>query len=201
MDEEPLTRIPIAAAFAALLLVTAMVWQVSSATFTGTTDNGPNSWDAGTVALSDNDNGTAMFTVTGLKPGDTGTDCVYVTYDGTLTGADITNVKLYASTTGTDGDGGSDTLLDHLDMEVVRGATTEDCTVSLGSITSTTVYANDLLGNFNADFATGHDSAWNPSATGDSVPFFFTWDLPSTTGDAAQGDGATATFTWEVQSN
>lgn len=195
-------RIQIFAAFAALLLVTGMVWRVSSAAFTATTANGANSWATGTVALSDSADGTAMFTVSGIKPGETGTACIDVTYDGTLTGTALTNVLLYADTVGTDGDAGTDTLLDHLYMEVVRGAAADDCTDAKTNLTSSTqVYARDLLGNFGADFSTGHDSAWNPGATGESVPFFFTWDLPDTTGNAAQGDGATATFTWEVRSN
>lgn len=196
-------RVQIAAAFAALLLVTGMVWQVSSATFTATTSNGTNSWDAGSVALSDSDAGSAMFTVSGIKPGETGTACIDVTYDGTLTGTDVTSVMVWATTGGTDGAASNDgtTLGDHLNMEVVRGSTAEDCTVGLGSITQTTVYANDLLNAFGGDFANAHDSGWNPGGTGESVPFYFTWTLPSSTGNNAQGDGATATFNWEVHSN
>ena len=62
----------------------AMVWQASNAAFTATTNDGVNSFAAGTVALSDNDLGTALFSATNLKPGSTGQACIRVTYSGTL---------------------------------------------------------------------------------------------------------------------
>src|SRR5437764_9711898 len=66
------------------------VWQASYSAFTATTTNGANSWSAGTVTISSSP-GTAMFTASGLKPGNNGTACVKVTYTGSLAAV----VKLY----------------------------------------------------------------------------------------------------------
>ena len=52
--------------------------------FSATTQNAGNEISTGIVALSDNDNGSAMFNVTNAKPGDTWTRCIKVTYGGTL---------------------------------------------------------------------------------------------------------------------
>jgi hypothetical protein len=90
----------------ALLACTSVIWRTSSAAFTGTTSNPGNRWQAGTVTLNDDDGGgtdplagTTMFsTSTGqgtLKPGDTGTHCITVTYNGSLTSPSA--VKLYAT--------------------------------------------------------------------------------------------------------
>jgi hypothetical protein len=52
--------------------------------FSATTQNSGNEISTGIVALSDNDNGSAMFNVSNAKPGDTWTRCIKVTYGGTL---------------------------------------------------------------------------------------------------------------------
>src|SRR4051812_24211885 len=60
---------------------------------------GPNSGDAiaaGTVALTDNDSSSAMFSLSGLKAYDTSTKCIKVTNSGSL----ASQVRLYGSTSG-----------------------------------------------------------------------------------------------------
>jgi hypothetical protein len=52
--------------------------------FSATTQNSGNEITTGTVALTDNDNGQAMFNVTDAKPGDTWSRCIKVTYSGSL---------------------------------------------------------------------------------------------------------------------
>lgn len=54
------------AAPGALVVSSALVFTASQAAFTATTANGPNTWSAGTVAISDDDAGSAMFTATAL---------------------------------------------------------------------------------------------------------------------------------------
>jgi hypothetical protein len=62
----------------------AMVWQSSYSAFSATTASPTNNWSAGTVALSDDDSNTAMFTASNLKPGATGVKCIAVTSTGSL---------------------------------------------------------------------------------------------------------------------
>jgi hypothetical protein len=79
--------------------------------FSGTTSNAGNTFAAGTVVLSDDDGGAAMFTLPGLDPGETATRCIDVAYTGSLPAL----VRLRASTTGT----GLDSALD---LVVTRGS-------------------------------------------------------------------------------
>ena len=52
--------------------------------FSATTQNAGNEISTGTVTLADNDAGSAMFNVTGAKPGDSWQRCIRVTYNGTI---------------------------------------------------------------------------------------------------------------------
>jgi hypothetical protein len=72
--------------------------------FSGTTANSGNTFAAGTVVLSDDDGGAAMFTLPTLKPGATATRCIDVAYTGSLPA----QVRLRAASTGT----GLDSALD-----------------------------------------------------------------------------------------
>lgn len=76
----------------AILAAAALVWQASYAAFSGTTRSSGNSWKTGSVALSDDDSGSARFQATGLTPGDTQTRCITVTANATVAGV----VKGYA---------------------------------------------------------------------------------------------------------
>ena len=49
-----------------LVASSALVFTASQAAFTATTANGPDTWSAGTVAISDDDDGSATFTATVL---------------------------------------------------------------------------------------------------------------------------------------
>src|SRR4051812_41316812 len=64
----------------------AIAWRTADAGFVGTSHNNLNTWSAGTVALTDNDSNTALFTASGLKPGNTGSTCITATYGGSLDG-------------------------------------------------------------------------------------------------------------------
>jgi hypothetical protein len=99
--------------------------------FSNTTDDTSNSTAAGTVAITDNDGGTAMFTMAGMTPGSTSTACIKVTYTGTLPAL----VNLYATTTGSG-------LGTYLDLTVTRG------TISSGSFSSCTGFAADTTDYF-----------------------------------------------------
>jgi hypothetical protein len=52
--------------------------------FSATTQNAGNEITTGTVALSDNDTGQALFSINNAEPGDTWTRCIRVTYTGSV---------------------------------------------------------------------------------------------------------------------
>src|SRR3954462_14787504 len=52
--------------------------------FSSQTDNPGNVVTAGTVTLSDNDAGSALYSLTAAKPGDSQASCIKVTYGGSL---------------------------------------------------------------------------------------------------------------------
>src|SRR4051812_21852639 len=77
---------------------TALITQATSAAFNAGTTNSGNANDSGSVVLSDDDGGSAIFTsMTAPYPGDSETRCVTVTYTGTL----AAQVRLRGSVGGT----------------------------------------------------------------------------------------------------
>ncbi len=173
----------------AVLLTGAFIVTASIAAFSDTTDNSGNTWSTGTVVLTDDDGGSGiLFTVIGMKPLDVVTNCIVVTYEGTLLPADVV---LYGVSGGT----GLDAYLD-LIVEEGTGGIFDNCT---GFSATSTIYTGGTL----ADFAVAHTNfgngagTWSPSANPESVTYKFTATLQDD--NAAQGLGATATFTWEAQ--
>src|SRR6476469_7214198 len=63
--------------------------------FSSQTDNPGNVVTAGTVTLSDNDGGSALYSLTAAKPGDSQASCIKVTYTGSLDA----NVRIYTPST------------------------------------------------------------------------------------------------------
>lgn len=173
---------------ATVLLTTALILTASFAAFSDTTDNTGNTWSTGTVILTDDDLGGIMFTVTDMAPLATVTNCIVVTYAGTVVPA---NVELYGVSGGT----GLDLYLD-VTIEEGTGGVFNNCT---GFSPTATIFATNTLNNFSSthtNFATGA-GAWAPSANPESRTYKFTVTLQDT--NLAQGLNATATFTWEAQ--
>jgi hypothetical protein len=172
-----------------LLFVSALVVRTSSSVFTDTTDNAPNQWTAGDVTLIDDDSGSAMFTVTNMKPSTPEVECITVTYQGSLDAS----VHLYGTVTAGDG------LEDYLNVTVERGSggSFGDCT---GFSSAETVYTGTIggLATTHSDFASGAGT-WAPTggAPDDDMTYRFSVTLQDD--NAAQGLTATATFTWEAQ--
>ena len=157
--------------------------------FSATTSNGSNTWSAGTVVLTDDDSNSVMFNVSGMKPGDTSTKCINVTYAGTLT----SNVKLYGSVGGT----GLATYLT-TSIDIGTGATGGGAMSCTGFSSSSNLH-NDTLaafGSAHTNFSNGlgsFDGATNPT----TKSYRFTVTLVDD--NNAQGKNASATFTWEAQ--
>ncbi len=176
----------------ALLLVVFLVLSVSRAAFVSTTDNASNSVSTGSLSLTDDDSGTAMFSsVTGLVPLNTVTRCIQIDYAGSI---NPVPVLLYASGAPTG------TLGTYLDLTIEIGPTNADAFFSCASFAaSSTLYTGTLAG-----FASTYDSyangltTWDPAGT-DARTFRVT----VTVQDNPLAAGLTAGWglTWETRSS
>mgnify|MGYP001811679368 CR=1 FL=1 len=175
---------------AAFLLVGLLVMGTSRAAFSDTTDNDGNLFAAGDVVLTDDDNTQAMFDVSNMVPAVPAQKCIEVTYEGSITPADVELYVASGDLTGT----GLDGYLD-LTVELGAGGGFADCT---GFAPSATVFTGEL-GAFAAaytDFASGF-GGWTAASTNDAQTYRFTFTLQDD--NAAQGLDAGVTFTWEAQ--
>lgn len=189
-------RLQIGAALVALSVVSFAVLQVSQAAFSGTTDSSGN-WDAGTVALSDDDGtGLVAFTNdTSMVPGNSDQACITATYDGDV----ASTVKLYGSTTFTS----TNDLGQYLDLTV------DEVTIGAGSCatpdTVTNIYTGTVSVNAGSfallhnDWSDGLASNWAPSTSGVTQVYRITVTVQDN--NSAQSENTTATFTWEAQNS
>ena len=178
----------------ALLASSAVVYQASNAAFSAQTNNGTNNWASGSVTITDDDSNTAIVNLTNLKPGDTATKCINVTYTGSL----AATVKLYTSASTDSG------LAQYLDFSIdegtgATGGATLDCTgFTLGS----TLYPAGTLNGFittKNSYANGV-SSWAPAGASNAVKSYrFIWTLQDN--NAAQNKASSATFTWEARNS
>lgn len=179
----------LAGALLSFVAVSLTVFRVSDAAFTATTVNGGNSLAAGDVVLSDDDAGSAMFTLSNMKPGTTATECVLVSYSGSLDAS----VKLYASIAGGSG------LEEFVDLSVYRGAG-GDSSGCGAFVSAETVFTGTLKGftDTHTSFATGAGT-WTPAggAPVDGMTYKFVVTLEDN--NSAQGLTSSQTFTWEAQ--
>ena len=167
--------------------------------FSSQTSNGGKSFAAGTVYLSDNDAGSAMYSVTNRKPGQQVEQCIKVTYTGSL---DAT-VKLY--TTSSIGSLGS-----YIDLTVEKGTSSGSPTFpACGTFTSeSTIYTGTLGGFASAKNSYANGVAANPgSATkwvaNDELVYRFTLTLQDDNSANGANSGALTSgshgFTWEAR--
>jgi predicted ribosomally synthesized peptide with SipW-like signal peptide len=166
--------------------------------FSSQTENPGNVITTGTVTIEDNDGGTALYTMSAAKPGESKTSCIKVTYQGSLPAT----VKLF--TTSSIG-----ALGPYVNLKVEAGTQTSpsfpSCTEFTPASSGATVYEGTL-----SAFATEHSSfangiTTNPASatkweTGNSVVYRFTATLSASAPNSAQGatTGSHA-FTWEAQ--
>jgi len=178
----------------ALLASSAVVYQASNAAFSAQTTNGTNNWASGSVTISDDDSGNALVNLSNLKPGDTATKCINVTYTGSL----AATVKLYTSASTDTG------LGQYLDFSIdegtgATGGASLDCTgFTLGSALFP---AGTLSGFLTAKNSYPNGvSTWAPAGASNAVKSYrFIWTLQDN--NAAQNKSASATFTWEARNS
>ena len=186
----------------AVLVAGLLVWQGSNAAFSSNTRNPGNSWSTGSVTLTDDDNGTAGFTVKNLVPGQTGSKCIKVTASSSVPGV----VRGYVANL----DASAQGLEKHIVFDVTQGTggSFNDCTGFVAD-GGDTVGPQPLstLAVVNKDFASG-GTPWNTTgnADGESKVFKGTWKF-DTTGltqsqvDALQGAQTSIDLVWELQNN
>lgn len=183
-----LPAVVIAVAFLAASVIT---WRTSSALFTASTVNPTDTFATGTVALSDNDSNSALFTVTNMKPGDTASRCIRVTYTGTL----ASSVKVYGQNLTVSG--GS--LDQYLLIQIEQGTNSLSTAGVCGTFTSpTTVFGSAALSTFGTAYASGSGN-WTPSSNPTVMDYRVTYTLSASAPNGTQGQNLSLDFVWEAQ--
>jgi hypothetical protein len=168
----------------------AVMLQTSDALFTATTSNAANSFSTGSVAISDNSAGTALFAVTGMKPGATGVACIKVSYTGSL----ASTVKVYAT-----GETATNALDTYLTVQIEEGSSAATAFPSCtGFVTASTVF-NAALNTVASTYGTGYGT-WAPS-TGAAKDYRITYTLSGGAPATVVNSTASATITWEAQNS
>jgi hypothetical protein len=179
------------ASLAVIGVVGAVVGLGAYSAFTSTTSNDGNTFASGTVAISDNDAGAAMYNVSNKKPGDTITQCIKVTYTGSVD----SDVKLYTSSA-------IGSLGQYIDLQVRPGSGTPTFPGCTGFTPDAADLYSGTLASFPTSYGTGVLDSGPGSNTkwvaGDSVVYRFTLTLQSSAPDSAQGTSTGAhSFVWE----
>jgi len=186
-----------AAILAGVLVSAGFVWQASYSAFSAPTSNPTSNWAAGTVALADDDAGTALFSASGLKPGSTGQKCIAVTSNGTLPSA----VKLYGTGAAT-----TNALSSSINLTITQGTGgtfLNNCSGFTPLATGSSLFTGTLAGFASAStsFATGLGT-WVPTGSAPETRVFqLTYTLDAAAPNSVQGGTAALGFTWEAQNS
>lgn len=185
-------RAKVAGIIASLSLLALAGVTATWSAFSGTTTNPGNTFNAGTVELTDNDADAAMFTfdaTSPMAPGVAVERCINVTYTGSLDAV----VKLYSN-------GQATPLAQYLDVKVERGTGTNGADMSCTTFTpDATTPGTYTLATFPADYGSGFSSG-TPWTTNDVHAYRFTVTLQ----DVAAAEGLASgpvEFTWEAQNS
>ncbi len=149
--------------------------------FSATTQNSGNEISTGTIDLTDNDAGQALFNITDAKPGDSWTRCIKVSYSGSLSA----EMRAYLQST-------PGPITPYLSAVVERGSqptsTFPGCT---GFTDADTLFNGPLTdASFPVDWTTGlvtnplTKTQWD---TGDTLVFRITLSISSSMPNTIQG--------------
>jgi hypothetical protein len=172
------------------------VWAALRATVTNAADSAT----SGTVELTDNDGGQVLFNLSNLKPGDTATQCMRVSYTGTLPA----KVRLYGATSGTGLEG-------DVAVRITRGTMASDpgprsCTGFAADSTTWVTGANagdiyvGALKDFPGSYAAGLGDPTTASPATWTNGTIRAYRIQLAVGDnrSYEGKNATQSFTWEA---
>ncbi|GAB4081139.1 hypothetical protein GCM10028783_20870 [Modestobacter muralis] len=182
-----------ASATGALLLAVTVVWQSASAGFTDSTAPLRATAGTATITLTDDDAEGKLFTVTGLRPGDsTGPRCITVRSTNSTVGptARPSDVRMYAT-----GLSSQRSLAGWLTVgvRIGTGGGYAGCT---GFQSKAQVFSGHLT-DFPADSWSNGRNSWTAPAAGETRTYEITVTLDAATPTSAQGGSAGATFVWE----
>ncbi len=187
------SRAVVAGVICAVLLAAGLIMHRTRAAFTDSTNNPASSWASGTVGVGDDDTGSALFSATGLYPGDSGERCIRVTYTGSITAP----VRLFASPA-------TGALAPHVNL-VVQEATTGGNSGSYAggcaAFSGNPLYSGTLSGMNAAasDYVTGLGT-FAPTGSGQYRVYRFAYTVSTSAPNAVQGQSAVVTFSWEARS-
>lgn len=181
----------LAAALVAVLalVVGAFVMEGTRSAYSVPTSNASNSLAAGTVSLTDDDGGLALVSLTGLKPGDSGSRCIRVSYGGSLE----SSVKLYATAS-------SGTLGQYVSLTIQEGSGAGYGACSTFSPESI-AYAGrlDAFLSSRTAYSTGIGS-FSPLGSTETRSYRVTYAVDADAPDAAQGTTQSFDLRWEARS-
>lgn len=184
----PLALINLATLPVAAVLAGSLALAGSYAAFNGATSNPGNTWNAGTVALTNN-KATAMFTATGVAPGYTEAHCITVT-----SSSNVATILSFYATQGAN----TNALADNLNLKVEAGSggtdAGNDCT---GFVSSATLHNGTMtaLSSAHGTAVTAIDIA-APLAAAGVQQFKITASLPAGAPNTVQGGTAGMDFNW-----
>jgi len=159
----------------AIIVAGVLIYQASMAAFTAQTETAANSFSSGEIDISNDSEASAVFNLTDLAPGDSGTDEIVVTYTGTLD----SEVRLFASDSGAAQD-----LAPFLQLTITAdGAADSPWTGTLADFQESTDFAGGIL-----------PLTMAPDATQTYTVAFEVLE------DAPMNSAADVTFVWEAQS-
>lgn len=157
----------------------------AAAAFTSKPSVAGSSFATGSVVLSDDDSGSALFAApTDVLSTTVSTQCIAVTYSGTAT----PTVKLYGTVGGDSGAFSSVTLK----IEEGTGGTTASC----GSFSATSTLFNSTLNTFTA---TSYAAAMSTALTSGTKSYRFSLSVNGGASISLQGSEVSLAMTWEAR--
>ena len=166
--------------------------------FSATTQNSGNEISSGTVELSDNDSGSALYNAVGVRPGESISRCIKTTYSGSLPAL----IRLYSPST-------PGPLAQYIELTITQGtqpaSTFPSCTGfvadATGAIFTGTLQSFEQTRNsYAAGLATvpAGKSSWS---SGESLVYRFQTTLQASAPDSSQGwSSGVHSFIWEARS-
>src|SRR5262245_25439456 len=170
----------------AMVLAAVGLTVASGADFTAQSANPSNTFSAGTLSMSNSNDGAAILTASGMRPGDTSTGTVDIANTGSLSGAfTLTRGTPTDSDTTNPLSGKLNVVVD--DCGAYVGSTAPDCSAV------TTKYTGTLAQMGSA----GHTIAGlGTFAGGEKHRYRFRVTLDTSADNNYQGDSSTVGFTW-----
>ena len=202
------TRLKVLATLVVLGIAGTILGTQTWAVFSATSSSSGNTFAAGTVAISDNDNAAALLSLASATPGAFDEGCITVTYSGSLPAT----VKIYGAGTFTS----ASSLAPYIDLVITRGSFGsppgfDSCTGFTADATNYTgagagIVYSGTLGGFNSShtsFANGltDPTSGAPEAWTSAEAHVFKVRVTLQNNSGAQGLNVTQAFTWEAQNN